>query len=70
MKLFVLSLALSMTAVAVSAQSVLPTSPATAPPSATAGIAANIATSCSPRAKSSNRACKTANPGGSAASIN
>ena len=43
MKLFVLSLALSMTAVAVSAQSVLPTSPATAPPSATAGIAANIA---------------------------
>ena len=43
MKLFVLSLALSMTAVAVSAQSALPTPPATAPPSATAGIAANIA---------------------------
>ena len=43
MKLFVLSLALSMTAGVVSAQSVSPTSPATAPPSATAGIAANIA---------------------------
>jgi hypothetical protein len=42
MKLFVLSLALSMTAVAVSAQSVSPTSPATAPPSATDGTAANI----------------------------
>jgi hypothetical protein len=42
MKLFVLSLALFMTAVAVSAQSVSPTSPATAPPSATAGTAANI----------------------------
>ena len=43
MKLFVLSLALSMTAVAASAQSALPTPSATAPPSATAGIAANIA---------------------------
>jgi hypothetical protein len=42
MKLFVLSLALSMTAVAASAQSALPTPSATAPPSATTPSAANV----------------------------
>jgi hypothetical protein len=42
MKLFVLSLALSMTAVAASAQSALPTPSATAPQSATTPSAANV----------------------------
>ena len=48
MKLFVLSLALFMTAVAASAQSALPTPPATAPPSAAAGITVNTSTAAAP----------------------
>jgi hypothetical protein len=48
MKLFVLSLALFMTAVAASAQSALPTPPATAPPSAAAGITVNTPTAAAP----------------------
>jgi len=48
MKLFVLSLALFMTAVAASAQSALPTPPVTAPPSAAAGITVNTSTAAAP----------------------
>jgi hypothetical protein len=48
MKHFVFSLALSMTAVAASAQSALPTPPVTAPPSAAAGITVNTSTAAAP----------------------
>jgi len=48
MKLFVFSLALSMTGVAASAQSALPPPPVTVPPSAAAGIAVNTSTAAAP----------------------
>jgi hypothetical protein len=48
MKLFVFSLALSMTAVAASAQSALPTPPVTTPPSSAAGITVNTPTAAAP----------------------
>lgn len=51
MKLFVLSLALSMTVLAASAQSALPTPPVTAPLSAAAGITVNTATAAASQAR-------------------
>jgi len=55
MKLFVLSLALSMTALAASAQPALPTPPVTALPSATAGITMNTSTAAAPGPASQTR---------------